>query len=103
MPKVLGGNPFDPDDEQTDIGKRRRGKPDDAAVSGTAEAAPPEPADEPPVDAAPDTVPPDEAFGEVFYGEEAAPTPGDYGPGLDKRTQIPYTRPITEEVREIER
>jgi 1-acyl-sn-glycerol-3-phosphate acyltransferase len=53
---------------------------------------------------APDTLPPEEALDDVFYGEEAAPPPGDYGPGLDKRKEIPYTRQsITEEVRELER
>jgi 1-acyl-sn-glycerol-3-phosphate acyltransferase len=55
---------------------------------------------------APDAVPPAaaEAFDDVFYGEEAAPPPGDYGPSLDKRKEIPYTRTsISEEVRELER
>jgi 1-acyl-sn-glycerol-3-phosphate acyltransferase len=71
----------------------------------------PPPVDEFPVDddgdeaeATPDTVPPDETWGDVFYGEEAAPPPGDYGPGLDQRREIPYTRKsATEEVRELER
>lgn len=56
--------------------------------------------------AAPDTIPPDpdEAIDDVFYGEEAVPAPGDYGPGLDQRKELPYTRKsITEEVRELER
>lgn len=63
--------------------------------------------DEDALDAAeppPDSVPPDETWGDVFYGEEAAPPPGDYGPGLDTRREIPYTRKsATEEVRELER
>ena len=55
-------------------------------------------------DVPPDAVPPDEAWGDDLYGEEAAPPPGDYGPGLDARKEIPYTRKsVTEEVREIER
>ncbi|MBI4507991.1 MAG: 1-acyl-sn-glycerol-3-phosphate acyltransferase [Deltaproteobacteria bacterium] len=57
------------------------------------------------IDIPPDTVPPDEALDdEVFFGEEAAPPPGDYGPGLDVRKELPYQRrSITEEVREPER
>jgi 1-acyl-sn-glycerol-3-phosphate acyltransferase len=56
-------------------------------------------------DAAPDALPPDESWSDVFYGEEAAPPPpGEYGPSLDKRKEIPYTRQsVTEEVRELER
>jgi 1-acyl-sn-glycerol-3-phosphate acyltransferase len=55
--------------------------------------------------AAPDTLPPDEALeDDVYFGAEAAPAPGDYGPALDTRKEIPYTRKtITEEVRELER
>src|SRR5687767_4442918 len=110
MAKVLGGNPFDPNDEPTEAGKRRPAKGEKSAEASKPEtpvAVPEAAPDEGPLDheldAAPDTVPPDEAFGEVFYGEEAAPAPGDYGPGLDRRTEIPYTRPVTDEVREIER
>ena len=47
--------------------------------------------------------PPDEALDDIFYGEETSPPPGDYGPGLDARKEIPYTRSITDEVRELER
>jgi 1-acyl-sn-glycerol-3-phosphate acyltransferase len=53
---------------------------------------------------APDQLPPDDAWSEGFYGEEAAPAPGDYGPGLDTRREIPGTQKvITDEVRELER
>lgn len=55
-------------------------------------------------EAPPDTLPPEEAIDDSFYGAEAAPAPGDYGPGLDTRKELPYTRKsITEEVRELER
>ena len=48
-------------------------------------------------------LPPDEAIEDMFFGAEAAPPPGDYGPGLDQRKEIPYTRQsVTEEVRELE-
>jgi 1-acyl-sn-glycerol-3-phosphate acyltransferase len=114
MGKVLGDNPFGGKAEETaeDKSKKRsRGKAKGAADSSDAttplpaEAAEPdgtEP-DEESVETAPDAVPPEE-WGDVFYGEEATPAPGDYGPGLDKRREIPYTRKsITEEVRELER
>jgi 1-acyl-sn-glycerol-3-phosphate acyltransferase len=56
------------------------------------------------VDFPPDSLPPDESYADVFYGEEAAPPPGDWGPGLDHRKELPYTRSVAnEEVREIER
>jgi 1-acyl-sn-glycerol-3-phosphate acyltransferase len=97
MSKVLGDNPFEPP----------QASPADATLKVEPEPAPaPAATDSSAVtlDAAPDTVPPDEAIDDVFYGEEAAPTPGDYGPGLDTRKEIPYTRQsITEEVRELER
>jgi 1-acyl-sn-glycerol-3-phosphate acyltransferase len=55
-------------------------------------------------DAPPDALPPDDAWGDDFFGEEAAPPPGEFGPGLDNRREIPYTRKaVTEEVRELER
>jgi 1-acyl-sn-glycerol-3-phosphate acyltransferase len=53
---------------------------------------------------APDTTPPDDAWSEGFYGEEAAPPPGEYGPSLDAGRTTPYTpKAITDEVRELER
>jgi 1-acyl-sn-glycerol-3-phosphate acyltransferase len=82
MTKVLGDNPFDTAEQPADASTSTE-QPD-----------------------APDTIPPADAEGldDVFYGEEAAPAPGDYGPSLDKRKEIPYTRTsITEEVRELER
>jgi 1-acyl-sn-glycerol-3-phosphate acyltransferase len=82
MSKVLGDDPFDP-------------KPTDA--DGGAPTV-----DD--VEAAPDVLPPDDAIDDLFFGEEAAPPPGDYGPSLDQRAEIPYTRQaVTEEVRELER
>jgi 1-acyl-sn-glycerol-3-phosphate acyltransferase len=55
-------------------------------------------------DIAPDSLPPDEALDDIFYGEETVAPPGDYGPSLDQRKEIPYTRQsITDEVRELER
>ncbi len=55
-------------------------------------------------DLAPDSIPPDEALEDVFYGEETSPPPDDYGPSLDQRKELPYTRQsITDEVRELER
>jgi hypothetical protein len=75
MSKVLGDDPFDGDGD------------------GRKDAELP-----------PDTLPPDEALEDMFFGAEAAPPPGDYGPGLDQRKEIPYTRQsVTEEVRELER
>jgi len=53
---------------------------------------------------APDSMPPEEALEDVFYGEETQPPPGEFGPGLDTRKELPYTRQsITDEVRELER
>jgi 1-acyl-sn-glycerol-3-phosphate acyltransferase len=86
MTKVLGDNPF--------------ATPEPEEINGGAADASTE------MPEAPDTIPPADAEGldDVFYGEEAAPAPGDYGPSLDKRKEIPYTRTsITEEVRELER
>jgi 1-acyl-sn-glycerol-3-phosphate acyltransferase len=55
-------------------------------------------------DIPPDALPPDESWSDLFYGEETTPPPGDDGPGLDRRSDIPYTRKAaTEEVRELER
>lgn len=118
MSKVLGDNPFgekpaaaEGDDEGAAAKTPARKK--SAKAKTTKKAAPAEPvaakasdadadADAGWDDAAPDAVPPDEA--EVFYGEEAAPPPGDYGPGLDDHKELPYVRKsITEEVRELER
>jgi len=85
MTKVLGDDPFTPKPEAAAAGA-------DADADAAADA-----------DLAPDAVPPDEALDDVFYGEETSPPPGDWGPGLDARKEIPYTRSITDEVREIER
>jgi 1-acyl-sn-glycerol-3-phosphate acyltransferase len=95
MSKVLGDDPFTEPGAETGP----------EAESETKTEAEPTPASASPIqDAAPDTLPPDEAIDDVFYGEEAAPTPGDYGPGLDTRKEIPGTRQsITDEVRELER
>lgn len=86
--------------EDAELGDEDAGETADAASAGDREGARDDSF------AAPDTLPPDEAMGDddAYYGAEAAPAPGDYGPGLDKRTAIPYTRKsITEEVRELER
>jgi 1-acyl-sn-glycerol-3-phosphate acyltransferase len=119
MSKVLGDNPFGegedppeqegapepprPPEEEPRPARKRARKAAAASAGETLPASPPPPplAD----DAAPDSIPPDEAWGDVFYGEEAAPPPpGDYGPSLDRRKEIPYTRQsITDEVRELER
>ncbi len=127
MSKVLGDNPFGdgpeepPGDDSTQPGKKRVRKEREASADTTIPAAPPPPPEPPSAaqapeadgeeaepeadDAAPDSMPPDEAWGDLFYGEEAAPPPpGDYGPSLDKRKEIPYTRQsITDEMRELER
>jgi 1-acyl-sn-glycerol-3-phosphate acyltransferase len=119
MGKVLGDNPFDEKAEEAGEekpAKKPRAKKGAAAkapagdssevtapLPAQAETEPDTTASEESSETAPDAVPPEE-WGDVFYGEEAAPAPGDYGPSLDKRTQIPYTRKsITEEVRELER
>jgi 1-acyl-sn-glycerol-3-phosphate acyltransferase len=102
MSKVLGDDPFGPPGE----GKPR--EPAEARADATLPSTPP-PVPKAPAatldEGAPDSLPPDEAWGDVFYGEEAAPPPpGEYGPSLDKRKEIPYTRKaVTEEVRELER
>ncbi len=83
MSKVLGDNPFDP----------KAAEPDGPEVPDALDAA----------EGAPDALPPDDAIDDVFFGEEAAPAPGDYGPSLDQRKEIPYTRSVNEEVRELER
>jgi 1-acyl-sn-glycerol-3-phosphate acyltransferase len=94
MAKVLGDDPFD--------STPPREEPDDLAQP---EAAVTLEGDERVPDAAPDSMPPDEGWGDEFFGEEAAPPPpGEYGPSLDKRKEIPYTRQsVNEEVRELER
>ena len=124
MSKVLGDNPFgdapaakpdaDGDDAAKTPARKKSAKPKaekaEKAAKPEKKAAAPAPApsstktddDDAWDDAAPDAVPPEEA--EVFYGEEAAPPPGDYGPGLDDHEELPYVRKsITEEVRELER
>jgi 1-acyl-sn-glycerol-3-phosphate acyltransferase len=119
MPKVLGDDPFDdkPGDgsSATTTPAPPAGETQPAPVLEPPVPAPPARASErsaaetqpafPPDDAAPDAIPPDEAWGDVFYGEEAAPPPpGDYGPSLDTRKEIPYTREAAnDEVRELER
>ena len=128
MGKVLGDNPFDKDEAGKDeqkppkkaAARARKAQPsaDDSAAATTPTPTPAPPAGEPTAaeaatseadaeadaqETAPDAVPPEE-WGDVFYGEEATPAPGDYGPSLDKRKEIPYTKKsITEEVRELER
>ena len=94
MSKVLGDNPFgDPPEKPEEEKKSEPAPRDDDDLASTVP------------EAAPDSLPPDESWGDEFYGEEAAPPPPDeYGPSLDKRKEIPYTRQsITDEVRELER
>ncbi len=102
MSKVLGDNPFEPADAATEAETEME---TEAETETEAEAETAADSSATTIqDAAPDAVPPEEAIDDVFYGEEAAPTPGDYGPGLDTRKEIPYTRQsISEEVRELER
>ncbi|MFH0900219.1 MAG: lysophospholipid acyltransferase family protein [Pseudomonadota bacterium] len=46
----------------------------------------------------------DDETDDIFYGEEAAPTPGDYGPNLDTRRELPHDRKtLADEIRELER
>src|SRR5262249_18579254 len=78
MSKVLGDDPFAPPAAPTDSATAT-----DAATA--TDLAP---------DLAPDSVPPDEAIDDIFYGEETSPPPDEYGPSLDARKEIPYTRSI---------
>ncbi|HKE00610.1 MAG TPA: hypothetical protein VKE69_06340, partial [Planctomycetota bacterium] len=95
MSKVLGDDPFAPPPPAAGAPDADAHTDTDTDADADAAAATTE--------LAPDAVPPDEALDDIFYGEETSPPPDDWGPGLDARKEIPYTRSITDEVREIER